>query len=387
MSMTPCQSDRVRCHVCGAADLDVAAGYGRFRRVTSDCKPWPAGGSLARCRTCGSVQALMTLQWQQEADTIYAGYSIYHQGGGAEQRVFGDSHGIGEARSDRLVSRLRDSCRLPAQGRLLDVGCGNGSFLSAWSRRFPGWSLSGTEVSEKHRPDLERIAGFAGLYTGDLTGVAGTFDVISLIHVLEHIPGPIGFLERCRQKLNPDGWLLIEVPDCRQNPFMLLVADHCSHFSTSLLGDLVAAAGFDLHEATNQWVVKEISVTARPRRGLAMQNAPRLSQSDSEAVFSGWRQLEGILAKVAPLAERRPFGLFGTAIAATWLDAELEGAAQFFVDEDPTRIGNRHLDRPILAPADVPEHATVFVALPSPTAEEVMERLTRLDKGLQVVEA
>ena len=327
MLTSPDATGPARCHVCGAADLDVAPAYARFRRVTSDCKPWPAGGTLARCCACGGVQTVVTAHWQQEADAIYAGYTIYEQGGGAEQRVFGDDHGIGQPRSDRLVARLRRSVSLPTRGRLLDIGCGNGGFLSAWSREIPGWSLYGTEVSTEHLPDLEPLPGFAGLVTGDLSKVAGTFDVISLVHVLEHIPDPIALLKRCREKLNPDGALFIEVPDCRQNPFMLLVADHCSHFSPALLAALVSAAGFEVREATNQWVTKEISVVATPGIGPTAANSLGCPQAESEAVFAGWQWLETILAKAAPLAHRRPFGLFGTAIAATWLDAELDGAA------------------------------------------------------------
>jgi hypothetical protein len=102
-------------------------------------------------------------------------------------------------------------------------------------------------------------------------------------------------------------------------------------------------------------------------------------------VFEGWKQLAGILAKVEPLTKHANFGLFGTAIAATWLDAQLNGAAKFFVDEDRNRVGREHLGRPILAPENLAAGATVFVALPQPLAGQVAERLARLGRGLQVV--
>lgn len=372
------------CHVCGATDLEVAQAYAAFHRVASDCKPWPPGGQLARCRACGFVQTLVTPQWQAEADQIYAGYTIYHQSGGAEQNVFNERGGDGKPRSEQIIHALRSSCPLPAEGRLLDIGCGNGSFLSAWSRLIPGWGLCGTEVGEKYKVQIESIPGVERLFTGDIAEVPGTFDVISLIHVLEHIPYPVVFLQRLRNKLKPDGLLFIEVPDCQQNCFMLLVADHCSHFSPNLLAGVVTAAGFDVQHATNQWVAKEVSVAARPDPGASEGRAVNLPQSDSLEVFNGWQQLQRILAKVEPLARQQNFGLFGTAIAATWLDAQLNRAARFFVDEDLNRVGNTHLGRPIVSPADVPEGATVFVALPQPLAGNVAERLRRLGKGLRV---
>jgi SAM-dependent methyltransferase len=267
---------------------------------------------------------------------------------------------------------------------LLDIGCGNGSFLSAWSRLIPGWSLCGTEVGEKYKAQIESIPGVERLFTGDIAGIAGSFDVISLIHVLEHIPHPVAFLERLRNKLKPDGLLFVEVPDCRQNCFMLLVADHCSHFSPNLLAGVVKAAGFDVLHATNQWVTKEVSVAAQPDADAREGCAVNLPQSDSLEVFNGWQQLQHILSKVEPLARQANFGLFGTAIAATWLDAQLDRAARFFVDEDLNRVGNTHLGRPIVSPADTPNGATVFVALPQPLAGNVAERLRRLGRGLRV---
>jgi hypothetical protein len=66
----------------------------------------------------------------------------------------------------------------------------------------------------------------------------------------------------------------------------------------------------------------------------------------SERLIGGCQQLEAIARQVQSLAERPAFGLFGTAIAATWLDAQTGQAARFFVDEDTNRIGRTHLGRP-----------------------------------------
>ena len=420
------------CHSCGASDLETAPAYARFRRVTSDCKPWPAGGSLARCRVCGLVQTLVGSGWRAEAEEIYRRYTIYHQSGGSEQSVFDGCTGAGSPRSERIIHALRQSVSvsLPGQGRLLDVGCGNGAFLAAWSRLSPGWSLCGSEVDDKHRRRIEAIPGVERLYTCPLEEVPGEFDLISMVHVLEHIPAPARFLERVGGKLRPGGLLLVEVPDCEQNAFMLLVADHCSHFSPPSLAGVVEAAGFAVLDAGAGWVAKEVSLVARkppsvllegsgfpadllaarePLRSTSGSRSPRAPTSGllpavtaraagrfrdrkrpgvleaSQRVFANCQQLESILAKVEPLTTRPGFGLFGTAIAATWLDAQTGQSARFFVDEDTNRIGKTHLGRPILAPSALPPRATVFVALPQPLADAVAARLHRGDPTIEVV--
>ena len=105
----------------------------------------------------------------------------------------------------------------------------------------------------------------------------------------------------------------------------------------------------------------------------------------SQRVLANCQRLEAILAKVEPLTTRPDFGLFGTAIAATWLDAQTGQAARFFVDEDVNRIGRTHLGRPILAPSAVPPRATVFVALPQPLADAVAARLGHGNPTIEVV--
>jgi hypothetical protein len=126
-------------------------------------------------------------------------------------------------------------------------------------------------------------------------------------------------------------------------------------------------------------------VAARLAAGPESTAPLRLPELDSLKVFGGWERLAAIVTKIEPLKQRPDFGIFGTAIAATWLDAQTQSAARFFVEEDQNRVGRTHLGRLILAPENLPAQATVFVALPQPLAGRVAERLARLQLGLNVV--
>ena len=361
------------CHLCGAAALAVVPGFAALSRVTSDCRPWPPGGALVHCDTCGLMQSVTDARWHAEAQRIYQQYSIYHQSGGHEQRVFPGRAGVGFSRSGVLVDRLAAERVLPASGRLLDVGCGNGSFLRAFSERVRGWRLFGTEFDDKYKAEVESIPGVEAMLAADVAAVEGRYDLVSLVHVLEHLPAPTAVLQLLHDKLTDDGLLLIEVPDCARNPFMLLVADHCSHFSVDGLSAVVAASGFDILHASNEWVSKEVTIVAR--RGAVQRAGVKIPIEEGRAIAGGVEWLERTREIAQTAARQAPFGLFGTAIAATWLAQELGDAVAFFVDEDANRIGGQHLGRPILAPAAVPEHASVFVALPHPLASAVARRL------------
>ena len=368
----------MKCHHCGSTGLKTAVDYAAAMRVTSDCKPWRPGGILARCQACGLVQTVTTPQWAAEADEIYANYTIYHQSGGVEQPTFNAATGVGRSRSDAIVEALSRHVALPARGRALDFGCGNGAFLRAFSRALPGWTLCGSEVSEKYKQVVESIPGVERLYTGTIESLPGSFDLISLVHVIEHIPGPGNFLQALAAKLKPGGLLLIEVPNCEANPFILMVADHCSHFSVGTLARIASDAGFTVLEITNQWVPKEISLVARwTPGGAAVQPISAMLGQEPSQGLEGWDFLKGIAARTRGLSEKNNynFGIFGTSIAATWLDTELGGKARYFVDEDPDRVGRQHLGRMILAPKDIPAGGQLFIPLPVALAGQVAARI------------
>jgi trans-aconitate methyltransferase len=367
LSLTPC-------HVCCSAALELVEGFESFARVTSDCKPWPRGGALGICRDCGCVQAVTDHGWREEASQIYRNYSIWHQSGGAEQSVF-DATGQAAARSWRVLDRLRCEMSLPEHGRLLDIGCGNGSLLSTAGELLPKWHLAGTEFDDKYRARIEAIPRVERLHTGPLEEVPGQFDLVTLSHVFEHLTSPATLLGLLPGLLRPQGYVMIQVPNYHQNPFELTVADHCSHFSPSSLAKIVACAGFNIR-VLDEWVPREITLLAQA--GVSSAAAIPDALEASTAVQSALSWLDAMRGEAERSSDGRRFGIFGTSIAGTWLYSELGDRVSFFVDEDPQRAGKNHLGIPIFLPEQAPENSLVFVALPQILAGTVASRLRHL---------
>lgn len=333
---------RFVCHDCGGP-VTEAKLFRTLPRVTSDCRPWPAGGRMGSCRSCGLVQTWASPQWRKECIRIYSTYRIYRQSGGKEQAVFGG--GAGEPRSVRLVRGLRSVHRLSARGSVLDVGCGNGGFLRAFHEMYPQWGLYGTEFDRRNEQVLQRIPGFVRLYCGSKNPPNGHFDLISLVHVLEHLEHPAHFLAGLLKLARPRAKILIEVPDAKANPFILPVADHISHFDRRSLRTVAEKAGLRVQVLRSDLVPRELTLIAT----VNPKNSPRRAKPP---MAPGWlkpnlQELHGFARKATREARNEPLTVFGSSLGAAWIYGVVKGRVSTFLDEDTARHGGMFLGRRI----------------------------------------
>ena len=354
----------VVCHVCRRGSVRRGDLLFLSSGVTSDCRPFSSSVGSFVCPVCSTAQAPVDLEWQEAVAKIYSQYDTYAAAGGREQRVAEAASGATIARSDLLVQWLQ-KLDLPADGgQLLDVGCGRGAFLKAFSEGFPGWGLNGTEFDDRHLAELQELDRFQTLYGGRLEDIGGSFDVVSMVHVLEHLTDPVACLEILHSKATTGGFLVVQVPDWSLNPFALAIADHATHFTADRLAAIAAAAGWQAVGDVLNVVPKELTLVARKsptKLDLLRLGGP----ADAGRKFgSRLEWLQSVEEAAREIAESsRNFGLFGTAVAATWLHAGLSDAVKFLVDEDPFRVGGTHLGLPILHPEAVPAGSDVFVGM------------------------
>ena len=109
----------------------------------------------------------------------------------------------------RKVSLLNQLA--PRRGQLLDYGCGTGHFLAA--AQSAGWHVAGLEPNARARAEAsQRLGQPVGQESLD-SFAPGTFDAITLWHVLEHVHALNDTLAQLTALLRPDGVLLIAVPN------------------------------------------------------------------------------------------------------------------------------------------------------------------------------
>jgi SAM-dependent methyltransferase len=378
-AVTTAVGEGCACQLCGAPSLREYPAFRALPRVTSDAFSWPAGGRIAVCAECGMVQKVADGAWQAEAAEIYARYALYHQSRGAEQPIFCENIQQPAPRSALIDVHIASRLKVPEDARVLDFGCGNGAALRTFSERHPNWRLHGAEIGDTARESLSALPNFVGLHDARTPErIRQRFDLVTLIHSLEHIVTPGALLEKLKRMLGDGGSLFVQVPDCAVTPFDLVIADHLSHFTLATLQALCARAGYETLAASNTVLPKELSWIGRPAQAAPHQMA---QEAVADVIARVEKQIVWLEAQVtaaralAKLSQR--FGIFGTSIAGTWLAGAVGEGIAFFVDEDPGRVGGEHLGAPVYLPKSIPSGSDVFVPLVPKTAVAIGARLSR----------
>jgi len=225
----------------------LCARTARQRRVAT---PRPV-----RCTDCGLVYLDPVPAEALLQETYGAGYYEPWQG-----REEGPRRRLWRGRLRQVESRS-------VRGALLDIGCGDGLFLSL--ARDAGWRIDGIEFSaEGARRASERLG--RPIAVGDLSAervLRGPFHVVTLWHVLEHVPTPAALLAAARTRLLPGGLLVIAVPNLDNLPMRIAYRlargrplplyepggrePHLTHFDPTTLAGALRRAGFESIDVTS----------------------------------------------------------------------------------------------------------------------------------------
>ncbi len=98
-------------------------------------------------------------------------------------------------------------------GRLLDIGCGNGGYLATMKEL--GWGVAGVEMDAR-AAEIARSRFGIFVYTGSINDAPfeeASFDAVTMSHVIEHVPEPVDFMRAAARFLKAGGQLVIVTPN------------------------------------------------------------------------------------------------------------------------------------------------------------------------------
>jgi SAM-dependent methyltransferase len=248
-----------RCALCGAEDGAFEASGIDFEYATVANE-----FSFVRCRLCDHVY-LNPRPSSGDLSVIYPEdyYAYEEDGGGLVARL----RRVWEGRKVRLYRDLVG----PGPRRILDVGCGNGRFLSLL-REFgaEAWELEGIDFDA----DAARQCAAKGFETHvsrveDFDPGAESYDGVIMLQLIEHVDDPGVLCERVFALLRPGGCFIIETPNLAGLDYRIFRRSWWGHyhfprhwdlFSTRALHRLLEERGFEIERteyliSTSAWTI------------------------------------------------------------------------------------------------------------------------------------
>jgi len=206
-------------------------------------------GPLVQCRTCG----LIYVGWRRSQLTFGSG------GGDASdvaERVQAANSGIRNLRleEEHRLGILNARWRLDlirqfrSSGRLLEVGCARGDFLSVAREVF---DVAGVEPNPSLADDAEKVA---PVYRDVIETLPwNDFDVVASFHVIEHVDSPKRFVAAMAERIKTGGLLVLETPEIHSLPFRIMKAkwrqfipEHYFFFDQATMTRLLTDNGFEV---------------------------------------------------------------------------------------------------------------------------------------------
>jgi SAM-dependent methyltransferase len=222
----------IACEVCGSSEFQVLfKGWDRVYGL-------PGLFPIVQCRKC----SLLFINPQPEEKELKAYYpKAYYSTGTIRYReyswlrkrvleeYFGYRHSTNSSKSLRyfkkilfipLRARYRNAIPFIPGGRLLDIGCGNGTEL--YKLKAMGWKTYGVELDEEAASKAKSLG--LEVFTGNLFGADYPdhyFHVVRMSFVLEHLPNPKETLQEIKRILLPYGRLYISIHNARSLNYWL----------------------------------------------------------------------------------------------------------------------------------------------------------------------
>ena len=205
--------------------------------------------------------------------------------------------------------------------RLLDVGCGSGEFLRRMQRL--GWSVEGVEPD----PEAARTARgcHVSVHAGTLEDAAlasDGYDAVTMTHVVEHLPDPVGTLRECHRILRAGGQLVIATPNIQSLGARVLRGywrgweppRHLFLFSPAALRKLCGQAGFNVELAETSaliagfiWLFSRTGTSRPPtRRVQGMEACGLVAESVAFLLVEYLLNISGTFGEEVIVVARKP---------------------------------------------------------------------------------
>ena len=233
-----------RCCICGSTNSTrlFDAPVQEYQKGVFELDSFP----IVKCSQCGLI--FVNPRISSGANSKYYEFLLPQDHDFLDKHFF-ETYSFHKNQLERYIRVIKKYRR---SGRLLDLGCGNGYFLTC--ARDSGFQVEGQDISPFF-VDYCRQNINLKVHSGELATLnleSSSYDVITMFDVIEHVYHPDKLLAECRRLLKPGGILVITTHDAGNflakrygvNWRMIYPIGHVYYFTRKTLRSLLRKVDF-----------------------------------------------------------------------------------------------------------------------------------------------
>ena len=239
------------CPVCKGGQINLAFSA---KDNTVSNKNFP----IWKCNDC-SLLFTQDVPGQDEIGTFYASENYISHSDTRKGVINSLYHTIRKHTLSTKLKLVKSETGL-TRGNILDIGCGTGAFLN--TMKTAGWGITGLEPDENARAKANATYQLNAMPAAELFNLpAGSFNAITMWHVLEHVHQLHEYVNQLRHLLSEKGKIFIAVPNYtsydaahyKEHWAAYDVPRHLYHFSPQSMKALMNAHGLQVIKMKPMW--------------------------------------------------------------------------------------------------------------------------------------
>lgn len=368
-----------KCVFCGLEELEKLDSPKIIKFAIGDRRECIIGDQDIHrviCKRCGGISFAQNSDYMSVIKQVFESYSV----------LIEKSEDLGSTRQQDVIERLFRGGIIKEKGKILDIGCGGGEFLTSFHKAFPKWQIHGMDIGTQFKNNIEKI----GVFFENIDTVRGTYDLVTMNSVLYGVENPMKLLQVAHQLLSArNGFLFIYETNVEVNPFATCAIDMRNVLYKEFMIHLTEDAGFIFVDDVYEEGKKEYGIIAKIRSIADSGTQEILFKMKATSWYEHNRKLYfdmvSFLNKVIEILQQKcktnkRVGIFGTSIAAIWTKEIIDSFSYdndlFFVEEDED-ISWQVCGLPVLRPNDLSGKACVFFPFAGYLGKKIVERLKK----------
>ena len=288
-----------------------------------------------------------------------------------DDQLYAFADGKNVYRLEHQANVMFEKVAFKEAAKVLDYGCAKGGVMKRLTGLRKDISPYLFDVSQMYIPFWEKFVKPEQWCSYSVKPEwKGSFDVVTSFFVLEHVENPIHEVLQMREVLKDGGILYFIVPNVFKNKADFILSDHINHFSRSSLNYLLAQTGFEKisidEEAHNAAFVVMARKVKREVNFTADQGLLAETKKEFIALAAFWKGLQGQIQNFEVNVTDNDVAIYGAGVYGNFIASCLKDITKvkYFVDQNIFLQGKSVLDKPIIAPAELPENImTIYIGL------------------------